>query len=102
MASEAQRALSAIETFEGMRSAGSTNARGASTLSMGACQAPYSMRRGYEPPECTGRLKRWKADALLIPGSTRIGRWVVVPRVAFAPWIASQGAAPVASGEPEA
>ena len=57
---------------------------------LGAIAAPYSTRRGHEPPEYQGRSKKWKADAPTIPGAVRVGRWWSVPRDRYAAWIAAQ------------
>jgi hypothetical protein len=56
----------------------------------GAVAEPYSTRRGREPAEFKGRSRKWRAAAATIPGSAKIGRWVVVPRDAYAKWIAAQ------------
>jgi hypothetical protein len=67
---------------------------------LGAVQAPYSTRKGHEPAEFIGRSKKWKATAPTIPGSVQMGRWVTVPRAAYAAWIAAQGITPSTSPAP--
>lgn len=51
---------------------------------------PYSTRAGGEPPEFRARAKKWRAVAPSIPGAVRLGRWVSVPRAAYAAWVESQ------------
>ena len=63
---------------------------------LGATEAPYSTRRGYEPPEYQGRPKKWKADAPTIPGAVLVGRWWSVSRTAYAAWLASKRTTPIA------
>jgi hypothetical protein len=60
---------------------------------LGAIEAPYSTRRGHEPPEFIGRLKLWRSTAPTIPGARRLGRWVIVSRSAYAAWLAAQPSA---------
>jgi hypothetical protein len=52
-----------------------------------ATEAPYSTRRGFEPPEYMGRPARWKQDAPTIPGAVKLGRWWSVSRAAYAAWV---------------
>jgi hypothetical protein len=59
-------------------------------MALGASGAPFSTRRGSEPPEFVGRAKKWRSVAPTIPGATKIGRWVVVPRDAYGRWLEDQ------------
>lgn len=59
-------------------------------LALGASDAPYSTRRGQEPPEFVGRRKAWRLAARTIPGATKSGRWTYISRPAYAAWLASQ------------
>ena len=66
---------------------------------LGACEMPFSTRRGYAPPEFVGRPRVWRETAPTIPGAVQIGRWVSVPRAAYATWLAARsiaGATPAA------
>jgi hypothetical protein len=56
---------------------------------LGASSAPFSTRRGFEPPEFLGRSKKWRNVAPSIPGAVKVGRWFVVPRDAYARWVQS-------------
>ena len=59
---------------------------------LSASDAPYSTRKGFEPPEFQGRPKAWKRIAPTIDGHTKIGRWITVPRSSYAKWLDSQSA----------
>jgi hypothetical protein len=65
------------------------------SAALGAVAAPFSTRRGFEPPEYSSRPKRWKRDAPTIPGAVRVGRWVSVSRSAYAAWLEAKSATPV-------
>lgn len=70
------------------------------TLALGAVEAPYSTRRGHEPPEYSSRPKRWRADAPTIPGAVQIGRWWNVSRAAYAAWVATKGSTSLVQQSP--
>lgn len=67
-------------------------------------EAPYSTRRGHEPPEFAARQRFWRKTAPTIPGAVAMGRWWSVPRAAYAAWIAAKSAravpAPMTSAAP--